>query len=100
MSTPASEERWKSLLGNVPMPEGATNEMMWAARDAIEEMDEREEVVAMMKIHEESKKHYEELCDFWEGKKGDPQYTEKITIYRTALRLVEETLELYRERLL
>jgi len=77
-------EHWKEVLGDMPMPEGATPEMMWAAIDAISEMNEIDETLQNIALYQgmrddwikrhdgstegEAVRLYNEIIDFYRGK--------------------------------
>lgn len=86
------EEHWREVLGNMPMPPDVTVEMIWAAYDALHSMDEVEEALKEMPYHQEMREHYSKRLE----KETDPS---KIATLNSIIKLIDEILEIYRERL-
>jgi len=86
-------------LGDMPMPEGATVDMMWAAYDALQEIEDRDEAIRMIAWYEDSKSKWEREYEYWKDKKDLPQYASKMKHIPEILKLIDEGIELYREKL-
>lgn len=50
---------WSVWLGDMPMPEGATREMMDAALEAVNELERRDEAADGILYHTKTLEHYE-----------------------------------------
>lgn len=94
-----TEEHWKDWLGDMPMPEGATSDMMYAAYDALKEIEDREEDLKMLQWYQESKINYEKKIEFWKTKTNEPDYHTKLATLENIMKLIDEGIELLRERL-
>lgn len=95
-----TKEHWQDWLGDMPMPEGATAEMMYAAYDALKEIEQREEDLKTLEWYQESREHYVKKIEFWKTKTNEPDYHEKLATLENILRLIDEGIELMRERLI
>lgn len=47
-----SEERWKGWMGDMPMPEGCTSEMMWVMYDTIKRIEDKEYAAEQIEFYE------------------------------------------------
>ena len=100
MASLVTKEHWEFWLGNMPMPEGATTEMMWAARDALDKIEDREEDLKMITWYRESQEAYLEKRKFWvANKKDEPDYAEKLALYDSILGTIQEGIDFLMERL-
>lgn len=86
------EEHWREVLGNMPMPPDATVEMMWAAYDALHQMDEVEEALKELPYHEGMREHYQTRLNT----ETDPQ---KRATLISILKSCDEIIDFYREKL-
>lgn len=84
MSSLVTQEYWTDMLGDMPMPEGATPEMVWAAIEAMQQLDEIDEALKNVKTYQKMRdyyvnshggiedsdavKWYDEIIDFYRGK--------------------------------
>ena len=87
-----TEEHWRDMLGDMPMPPDATVEMMWAAYDALHSMDEVEEALKEIPYHEKMLEHYQNRLK----QEKDPQ---KLATLRSIVKSCEEIIGIYREKL-
>lgn len=87
----AEEDSWGFWLGDMPMPEGATREMMWAAVDALAEIEKKEDAAEGIAFHSKSLTHYEQRLAELKAK-GEP--TETV---ENIIEITEEILNTYRE---
>jgi len=99
MTSLVTPEYWKMWLGDMPMPEDATTDMMWAAHDAMQEFEARDEDIRMINWYEESKKHYVKKREFWLPRTNEPDYVDKLRIYDNILEQIDEGIEFLREQL-
>lgn len=96
---PVSKEEWSLWFGDMPYPEGATHDMLMAARDALEAIEEKEEDLRLLQWWQKQKEDYEEKIKNWKLRIGEPDYHKKLALLEENLRLIEEGIELVRERL-
>lgn len=88
-------ERWARWLGEMPMPEGATEEMMWAAFDAVQQMERQEEAITGIAFFTEFLEKNEKRL--WEAEQfGD---TEACETLKSIIKTTKEIIETYRNRL-
>ncbi len=85
-----SEFIWRLWLGDMPMPEGATREMMEAAIEAVERIDRQDEAVEGLEYHTKSLAHYEERLKEARSKGEDTKTLESI------VKTTNEIIETYR----
>ena len=89
-----SHDRWSFWLGDMPMPDGATDEMMWAAYEALNTIQCQEEAIQGISSCMESLTLYESWLNDARSK-GEP--TESI---ENIINLTNVTLDIYRSWLL
>lgn len=94
------EEHWREVLDGMPMPPDATPEMMWAAYDALQEIKERDESLVMLKWYQKSKERQTETLEFMRTQTTIPNYHDRIKAIEQNLVLIDEGIELLRERLI
>ncbi len=90
-----SPEKWSLWLGNMPMPEDANEEMMWAAYDAIQEMERRDEAVRDIAFFSKMLEHDKELLKEAE----DWSDTEKADTIRHIIDITNDIINTYRSKL-
>lgn len=83
--TLVKEEHWKYYLGDMPMPPDATVEMMWAAIEAIEKMDEVEKTLKEIETFTKMRDDYIYYNKNAEGSDAVKWYNEIIDFYREKL---------------
>ena len=85
-------------LGDMPMPEGATSEMMWAAYEEIQKIESRDYAVEQLAWYEgmwrKLLKRYKEL-----EANDDDESREKLVHVKESIKLVKEGIEMFREEL-
>lgn len=99
MSRLVTPDHWQLWLGDMPMPEDATLEMMYAAYDAMTEFENKDEDFKMLAWHQESKEVYTKRREFWVKRTHEPDYAEKLETYDSILNLIDEGIQLLTERI-
>lgn len=94
-----TQEYWESWLGDMPKPEDATVDMMWAAYEAVKKFEDEEEDVKMIAWYTESKEEYIGRRELLLTKTNKPDFAEKLAMYDSILELIDEGLEILKERL-
>lgn len=105
MPSYVTEDHWRERVGQFPMPEGATAEMLWAAEDALRDMSELDEAVKGMG-------EIQEIRDKWAvrlenariqveviNRDADWGDREKYDRLKTLVDSLDEIIEIYKERL-
>lgn len=100
MSQELTQEEWSAWLGDMPMPEGATMDMMWAARAALAQMKGVDDAVEGLAQFQEIKAkwmpRYEETKrDRYKNKEGEAAYRTLCSIMKS----IDEIIEFYRENI-
>jgi hypothetical protein len=90
MSSLVTEEHWREYFGDTPMPEETNSDMLWAAIEAMETMEHRDNDIKDIESHTKSLEHYNRRLELAKSR-GEP--TETI---ENIIKLIEETIELYR----
>jgi hypothetical protein len=96
---PVSKEEWRLWFGDMPYPEGATHEMLIAARDALETIEEKEEDLRLLQWWQKQKKDYEVKIADWKTRTNEPNYYERLRVLEENLKLIDEGIEVMLERL-
>lgn len=85
---------WSIWLGEMPMPDGATHEMMDAAIGAMNELERKEEAAEGIMYHSKSLEHYENRLQEVQSKGEDTKTLESI------VKTTKEIIETYQGWLL
>jgi predicted RNA binding protein with dsRBD fold (UPF0201 family) len=84
--------QWAMWLGDMPMPEGATRDMMMAAVEAIDEMERRDEAIeGITTFSEFLKRDKQRLKEAEEW-----QDTEKMETLKSIIKTEKEIINTYR----
>ena len=100
MSSPVTPDHWRERLGDMPMPENATAEMMWAAEDAVYDMDSIEQTLKDIK-------EFENIWRIWlpryraanEQKHLNEAHRKEFENIEDIMRSLKTIIELYRKQL-
>ena len=79
------EEHWRYYLGEMPMPPDATVEMMWAAYDAMQQMEEVDYVLKEIETFTNMRDDYLSYHTNAEQSDAVKWYNEIIDFYREKL---------------
>lgn len=100
MTSYVTEDHWREYLGDNPMPEDATAEMLWAAQDALEEMEDRDNLLKRITFYENEWRKEIKLYRTAREERGiGTEYEQKYQKIETKLKSLKEIIELYRELL-
>lgn len=95
-----NEEHWKFWLGDMPMPEGATFEMMWAARDVIDNISDIEYALEMIQEYSAIEKDWQPRWVYVQKQRHlGGKHEEEYQNVKKIIQAIKEIIEFHRERL-
>lgn len=93
---------WEFWMGDKPMPEGCTREMMFAMYDAIKKIEDRDYALEQVKFYEGLFREWLPRYKTYEGIFSDPEKLTPNTIsdYGKTWENIQESMKLLKEQIL
>lgn len=95
-----SPYRWRFWMGDMPMPEGCTNEQMWAMYDAVQKIEYREYAAGQFTFYQQLKEKWKALCDHAKKYRDThPNFEEDYQRRKPIVDLIDEQIKFWRGEL-